>query len=345
MKKGFISITVIYSFLLIFIFTILMFLTIYTQKSRLVDSIVYEAKEQIYLKKQIYTYNGSYYVYNVPTDGYYFIEAYGAQGGDITTPRTYAPTHKYNGGRGGYVSGYIHMLEGEKLYIYVGGQGESENENSQTANYVSAGGYNGGGSGKNNPSNSGRIATGGGGASDIRYFGADYTPSTNDLKWDSVLGLNSRIMVAGGGGGAFSCIICTAVHWGANGHGGGLTGVNGEGKNAGVEINEDTGGTQTSTSFGKGVDGITERPGGGGGYYGGNTATFTAGGGSSFISGYIDNDNNECNAITSSTNRTHTNDPYHYSGKKFINGTMVQGGRRGNGEVSIEFVGNTMADN
>lgn len=337
MKKGFISITIIYSFLLVFLFTLLLLLSLYTQKSRFVDSIVYEAKQQIYLKKEVYQYNGRYYLYKVPKDGYYFIEAYGAQGGDITTQRINNPQHRYNGGRGGYVSGYIYLLENEKLYIYVGGQGEGENENSQNANYISTGGYNGGGSGKNNPSSSGRVATGGGGASDVRYFGTNYIPSSSELEWDSTLGLNSRIMVAGGGGGAFSCIVCNAVHWGANGHGGNLNGADGEGKNAGNEITASTGGTQTGVSFGKGMDGETERPGGGGGYYGGNNYSFTAGGGSSFISGY-----EGCNAITNATDRTHTSDPNHYSGKIFNNGTMRQGVRRGNGEVSIEFVGDTV---
>ena len=50
MKKGFISMTIVYSFLLVFIFTLLAFLVLYTQKSRLVDSIVNEAKEQMYIE-------------------------------------------------------------------------------------------------------------------------------------------------------------------------------------------------------------------------------------------------------------------------------------------------------
>ena len=48
MKKGFISMTIVYSFLLVFIFTLLALLLIYTQKSRQVDSIVNEAKEELY---------------------------------------------------------------------------------------------------------------------------------------------------------------------------------------------------------------------------------------------------------------------------------------------------------
>ena len=48
MKKGFISMTIVYSFLLVFIFTLLAFLLLYTQKSRLLDSIVNESKEELY---------------------------------------------------------------------------------------------------------------------------------------------------------------------------------------------------------------------------------------------------------------------------------------------------------
>ena len=53
MKKGFISMTIIYSFLLIFIFTLLALLVLYTQKSRLVDTIVYQAKDKI--EEKIYS--------------------------------------------------------------------------------------------------------------------------------------------------------------------------------------------------------------------------------------------------------------------------------------------------
>ncbi len=46
-KKGFISMTVVYSFLLIFLIIILSILGIYMQKSRLVDNIVIEVKAEL----------------------------------------------------------------------------------------------------------------------------------------------------------------------------------------------------------------------------------------------------------------------------------------------------------
>lgn len=87
--------------------------------------------------------------------GKYKLEVWGAQGGY----RNYSA----NGGKGGYTSGEITLNNNDKLYVYVGGFGNS-------------GGYNGGGTRS--------IGHGGGGATDIRL---------NDS-------LYSRIIVAGGGG-------------------------------------------------------------------------------------------------------------------------------------------------
>lgn len=87
--------------------------------------------------------------------GKYKLEVWGAQGGyrSLST----------NGGQGGYTSGEIILNNNDKLYVYVGGSGNS-------------GGFNGGGIRT--------IGHGGGGATDIRL---------NDS-------LYSRIIVAGGGG-------------------------------------------------------------------------------------------------------------------------------------------------
>ena len=61
-----------------------------------------------------------------------------------------------------------------------------------------------------------------------------------------------------------------------------------------------------------------------------------SGGGSSFISGYAG-----VNAITSSTDRTHTNNTLHYSDKYFINGEMQAGVNAGNGKAEITYIGAT----
>ena len=125
-----------------------------------------------------FAYTGNYQVYEVPYDGYYKVETWGASGGDSTY-----------GGKGAYTAGVIRLNQGEKLYTYVGGTGIVSNN----AATLTVGGYNGGGA---------ALYQGGtgGGATDIRYFNS-YEPSNNELLWDSSLGLSSRIIVAGGGGG------------------------------------------------------------------------------------------------------------------------------------------------
>ena len=96
----------------------------------------------------------------IKNSGYYFIEAYGAAGGNA----------KYNGfevagGGGAYTSGYIYLNAGETLYFFVGRHGNTTTYGNTGA---VAGGYNGGGYGKGN---NGKIISSGGGASDIRIGG------------------------------------------------------------------------------------------------------------------------------------------------------------------------------
>lgn len=104
--------------------------------------------------------------------GTYKLECWGAQGG------TY---HSYYGGAGGYSVGIINLTETIQVYIYVGGQPET-----QTSDGSSTGGFNGGGKGKIRAVTS-SYGQGGGGASDIR-IGQD--------------SLYARVIVAGGGGGS-----------------------------------------------------------------------------------------------------------------------------------------------
>ena len=89
-----------------------------------------------------------------------FVNATGAQGG--------GGDDQSSGGRGGWVQASLSVTAGQKLYIYVGGDGSTGNS------------FNGGGL----ASNAERY--GGGGASDIRTISGNLT---------------SRLIVAGGGGG------------------------------------------------------------------------------------------------------------------------------------------------
>ena len=210
------------------------------------------------------------------TDGSYKLEVWGAQGGNAASSIV--------GGYGGYSTGIINLSKNDKLYIYVGGAGE-DGKTSNTK-YSTVGGYNGGGKGY--VGSTAYAVGGGGGASDIRYFG-DITPSNDDLVWNSELGLNSRIIVAGGGGGVsyYTSVKKTSTI----GHGGGYIGVDAKGNNDGTYTTA-SGGTQTGIGteggtlggFGFGANSTTSsRGGGGGGWYGGNINTYSAGGGSGYI--------------------------------------------------------------
>ncbi|MFT8857868.1 glycine-rich protein [Bifidobacterium aquikefiri] len=115
--------------------------------------------------------------FTAPRDGYYRLQAWGGRGGNNnTTDRT--------GGSGAYSECEIYLTKGEVIYVYVGGKG------SDTRTQYSPGGWNGGGSAV---PNGGSYENGGGGATDFRTVGGD---------WDAPLSLNSRILVAAGGGGA-----------------------------------------------------------------------------------------------------------------------------------------------
>ncbi|HPE14875.1 MAG TPA: glycine-rich protein [Bacilli bacterium] len=252
----------------------------------------------------IYNMINNYQKFIVPKTGYYNIELNGASGGGTDV-------------EGANTTGKIFLEAGTILYVYIGGTGSnSSGEN---------GGYNGGGSATNY-----HDGCGGGGATDIRYFGDD-TPSSASLEWNSNLGLNSRIMVAAGGGGE--------GYYYSGDIGGGLINVRSD------YMAEDV--TQTFSSgggfFGIGANNTEQAlGGGGGGYYGGGAGTVSSSyyysGGSSFISGYAG-----VNAITAATitnnPRTHTNNTLHYSLKYFIAGSMATGTNSGNGSAEITYLG------
>ena len=133
-----------------------------------------------------YEYKGFAQEFTAPVTGDYKMEAWGANGGD---PTKYMLGRRY-GGTGAYTSGIIHLEEGQKIYVYVGGKGAN---GYLPSNYVQiAGGWNGGGYGVDD-SNNDECSGGGGGATDFRLV---------DGAWNSFASLKSRIMVAAGGGGS-----------------------------------------------------------------------------------------------------------------------------------------------
>lgn len=190
-----------------------------------------------------YDYTGAVQTVELPK-GIYKLECWGAQGG-------YRSGSSY-GGLGGYSIGTLTLTKKTRVYIYVGGSGNTGG---------TSGGFNGGGKRSS--------YAGGGGASDIR-IGQD--------------SLYARIIVAGGGGsdGASS----KQGMYGGGETGGSTTQSYGTGGYGGTQTGNtwQTTAQSTSTSsqsdcyagFGFGGNGVYRSSGyggaGGGGWYGGSGA-------------------------------------------------------------------------
>ena len=102
-----------------------------------------------------YSYTGGVQAWVAPRTGTYKLEAWGASGGG--TQNASSGSH---GGKGGYSAGNISVNAGDRIYIYVGGQGTAS-----TA-LGTGGGYNGGGHG-------GPSGYGGGGMTHFTTSGSD----------------------------------------------------------------------------------------------------------------------------------------------------------------------------
>ena len=280
----------------------------------------------------VYNYSSTYQTFIASKSGYYKIELWGAQGGNYNT--------NVIGGKGAYTYGKIYLAKGQKLYVYVGGQGE--NPRGLGTNYSGgSGGWNGGGDGMRNSGNSNnKFAGGGGGATDIRL---EVTSSLSS--WSDFNSIKSRIMTASGGSGA-AYYVDAATNGTA---GGGLTGYEGMCDGGSCTYSSDLrysglGATQTLAGYsqvsqtatnggfgygGSGSQSNYDATGGGSGYYGGGGAfagsngRTTGGSGSSYISGFAG-----CNSIageSTASNLLHTGSAYHYSGYYFTDAIMIDG--------------------
>ena len=236
--------------------------------------------------------DGQIQEWECPVTGVYQLEAMGAQG---------ATTNGFNGGRGADIAGQVKIMEGQKLYIYLGEGGSVHG----TAAVFNGGGY----YTSNTADGSTAKFTCGGGATDFALKNAG---------WSSLDHLYSRILVAGGGGGAlyYGSGPCVggggcgggesadgrAEYEGEAGYGGSNPGGGGTLSAGGAVASGSSNGS--SGTFGKGGNygGSLSAGCGGGGWYGGASgATASAtegnrqgagGGGSSFIY----NDTNISNA-------------------------------------------------
>ena len=279
-----------------------------------------------------FNYTGKYQTFTAPDNGDYIIELWGAQGNHPNNGRA-------TGGKGAYTYGILSLKKDEKLYVYVG-----ENRTDRSASF-NAGTT--GGSSSDTTNGGAANGYGGGGATDVRL-----TAGT----WNDLTSLKSRIMVAGGGGGASN--YAYPADGGDAGALVGYSGHNGKYPTVGIPNTPPTGGTQTSggspsvleASGGNGVAGGFGTGGnghsgwgaaGGGGYWNGGGGGHTSNsvdsgaGGSSYISGYTGSVAIASSSVTTpktdlsgalcANGTTDITCSYHYSEKIFTNPIMLSG--------------------
>jgi hypothetical protein len=136
-------------------------------------------------KSRSFAYTGKAQTFTVPV---------GVKAVKIVASGASGPSGEYHyGGNGGLVKATIPVMPGEKLAIFVGGEGGAAAYGTN-----GAGGYNGGGDGGQVTSSYFIGGDGGGGASDVRQGGTS---------------LSDRVVIAaGGGGGGSSFIEKSATH-------------------------------------------------------------------------------------------------------------------------------------
>lgn len=213
--------------------------------------------------------------WTVPVSGYYLLECWGANGGQL--PAGIINDVGQNG-FGGYAAGELYLAEGTQVFLTAGGAGiyYSSNEGSwpDSGENMIPGGFNGGGgaSMSNLGVGSRSARTSGGGANDIRVV-------TNDLY--------HRIVVAGGGGGnSGSDTDNTGGNGGgvagASGGTPGLPGSGGGGNQLMGGASVASGAYVTPSGFGAGSECRSRSYMAGGGWYGGGNGD-GAGGGSGYV--------------------------------------------------------------
>ncbi|MGZ8176639.1 glycine-rich protein [Williamsia sp. SKLECPSW1] len=193
-----------------------------------------------------FTYTGAPQVFTVPQGlRRVLVEAVGAGGAD-TGGSGFAST------KPGKTFAYAPVFGGQRLFVYVGGNGQHNAPGSR----IGAGGYNGGGAGYPN---------GGGGASDVRTVGGDAM---------SPQSLASRLVAAPGAGGS------AATRGGDGGRPGDSNGLRLGGGAGGPDNGGSPAGDSQPGRLGVGgAASATGGGGGGGGFFGGSGGYRGAGGG------------------------------------------------------------------
>ena len=227
-----------------------------------------------------FEYTGDIQSFEVPCDGKYKLEVWGAQGGSGGVDDNDYTSGSKTPGKGGYSMGYIDLTSDLSLNVVVGGKGATAARGKGVN-----GGYNGGGRGA--IGNRDTSAGSGGGATHIAKSGDDYT--TLASYGDAITAANYMLIAAGGGGGACPYGANTS---GTGGSGGGVTGGSG---NSSAAWGRTTGGSQTSAgtgsangAFGQGANSAGGNGGGGGGGWYGGGAGIGGSGGSGYVTGLED---------------------------------------------------------
>jgi|GEM_PF-1505507 len=255
-----------------------------------------------------YDYTGEVEEFIAPYDGIYFLEGWGAQGGDNGVNETSGiPENELNisglrkdiqehysvkGGAGGYSYGYVYLNKGEKIYVATGGAGTTAyNVNNTYVVTTAPGGFNGGSDAHApafvpyNPTPRDFYGSGGG----ATHFALSMVG--NGLLSDYSSNREQVLLVAGGGGGSGQYSYITNHGWnqyGKGGFGGGeiggsVTDCNHDNRNT-SPVN--SGGGQSAGmnngQFGQGVSVNSDFvAGGGGGWYGGASVDHFGGSGGS----------------------------------------------------------------
>jgi len=274
-----------------------------------------------------FDYTGTEQIYVAKRNGYYKIEAWGAQGGEAKV----SSGTVFKGGYGAYSIGIVNLNAYTNIYVNVGGSGET----AYLSSGVHKGGYNGGG-------NSYLTAYASGG-------GATHFATTPGLLSSLVDNKDSILLVSAGGGA--SCADPMGGGYCIAGSGGGISGVNASAGSSGYG-SAGYGATQTTGyAFGQGFDANgTDKSGGAGGYYGSARSPGSAswasctGGGSSYIgnslllsSSTITKHMTCYNCQTSTVAATMTNTTTNVSAL-----AIADNAKSGNGYARITYLGMTL---
>ena len=285
----------------------------------------------IWLKNDYDYTNNNYQTVNIPVNGTYKLETWGAQGYHLNTT--------YYGGYGAYSVGNISLNKGKQLYIFVGQKGNGGAAPSQMTTYQS---YPNGGRGINGYGSASIYMGSGGGSTHISEINTIISRHSD---------LSKLLIVAGGGGAS----IYSSAWAGSGGNAGGYIGSNGirlitdQGNwQAGTGGTQNSGGTYTLSnsnanaglngSFGTGGSANTSYygAGGGGGYYGGAASYGSAGGGGA---GYIANPSLTNKKMVCFNCRTSTaTDTYTVSNTCHKATPTVDCAKEGNGYARITFI-------